>query len=111
MQLDGQRRSDNLEDRGRGRSSGGGVPVRMLLGVFRLLGPKGTVILLGAAVVGYVLAPESVKQALVGGGVGGSACEAHAEACDFSSAVLASTEDVWAGELAAGRVPGGVVGP
>jgi predicted metalloprotease len=86
----------------------------------RLLGVKGTAIIgvIGAGV--YFLAPASVKQALLsalsGGTQGasqttsgsGSACQAspaNDKACDFSRAVLASTEDVWAAQFKQGTLP------
>jgi predicted metalloprotease len=66
----------------------------------------------------YFLAPEGMKQAIFGaltGGVPGesatagpSVCAtspAYGAACDFSRVVLASTEDVWAAQFAAGRLP------
>ncbi len=120
MRTDGQRRSNNVEDRGTGRrggGGGGGVPVQALLGLVRILGWKGTLVVGVIAGIGYFLLPDSVRSGLVGGspqaasgGGGGSACglsPANTAACDFSSVVLASTEDVWAVELPAGRVPGG----
>ena len=120
MDIEGQRRSGKFEDRGRGRGGGGGLPINALFSVVRLLGVKGTVIvgLLGAGV--YFLAPASLKQALLGAVTGGSqapgtgasgtgsACEAspaNAEACDFSRAVLASTEDVWKAQFGQGTLP------
>lgn len=85
----------------------------------RLLGFKGALVVgvLGAGV--YLVAPQSMKSAmasaLVGGGgtttpsSGPSACtvsESNATACDFSRAVLASTEDVWTNLFAQGALPG-----
>jgi uncharacterized protein len=87
----------------------------------RVIGVKGVVVVgvIGAGV--YFLAPASVKQALLNalsGGAqsssqttstsSGSACQASAtngKACDFSRAVLASTEDVWAAQFKQGRLP------
>jgi hypothetical protein len=50
MDTEGQRRSDNFEDRGRG--AGGdrtamALPIQALLGLVRILGIKGTLRLLG----------------------------------------------------------------
>jgi hypothetical protein len=42
MRTEGQRKSSNFEDRGRG--GGGGVPIQALGGLVRLLGVKGTLI-------------------------------------------------------------------
>jgi predicted metalloprotease len=117
MRTDGQRRSNNVEDRGTGRrgGGGGGVPVQALLGLVRVLGWKGSIVVAVVLGIGYFLMPDSIRSALFGGtpqgatGGGGSACAANptnAAACDFSSVVLASTEDVWSVELPAGRVPG-----
>jgi len=112
MRIDGQRRSENYEDRGRGSGSGGrGIPIQALVGIFRFLGVKGTLVLLAVGAVGYFLAPDSVRQAVLGGGTSsgagtGSACDANTAACDFSRAVLGSTEDVWRAEFTAGRLPG-----
>jgi predicted metalloprotease len=110
MDIEGQRRSGNFEDRGRGRGGGGGLPINALASIVRLLGVKGVAVvgLLAAGV--FFLAPAGVKQALlraVSGGTqtsdpsvsgAGTACQAspaNAKACDFSRAILASTEDVW----------------
>ena len=118
MRIDDQRRSENYEDRGRGSAGGGrgGLPIQALVSVFRFVGLRGTLILLVVLGVGYFVVPDSVRNALFGGqassgGSGaGNACDANAAACDFSRAVLGSTEDVWRGEFAAGRLPGGVAG-
>lgn len=73
---------------------------------------------IGAGV--YFLAPASVKQALLNALSGGAqsssqttassggACQASAtngKACDFSRAVLASTEEVWAAQFKQGNLP------
>lgn len=51
MRIEDQRRSDNFEDRGTGRSGGsGGVPIQALFAVVRVLGFKGT--LIAGALVG-----------------------------------------------------------
>jgi uncharacterized protein len=121
MRIDGQRRSDNVEDRGQGRSGGaGGVPVQALFGLVRFLGVKGTIIVVVIGAIGYFFMPASLRSALFGGGGqtatggGGSACAAsptNTAACDFSRVVLASTEDIWGVELPAGRIPGGRARP
>lgn len=122
MDIEGQRRSSKFEDRGDGggRGGGGGLPLNALSSLVRVLGFK------GAAVVGVVgagiffLAPAGIKQALLravsGGASGssqgssgsGSACQRSPEngkACDFSRAVLASTEDVWAAQFQQRTLP------
>ena len=122
MDIEGQRRSSKFEDRGGGsRGGGGGLAVNALGAIVRLIGIKGAAIVgvLGAAV--FFLAPASVKQAILsalsGGSQGssqstsgstGSACQvsdANNKACDFSRAVLASTEDVWAAQFTQGTLP------
>ena len=116
MDIDGKRRSDNFEDRGaggvRGGGGGGGVGMQLLSFAFRRFGIKGVVIA-GVALGGvYLVAPSSVKQSLIGGqqvttGSGGKVCSAspkNAAACDFSRAVLASTEDVWSQKFKAGQM-------
>ena len=83
-----------------------------VVGLLRMLGVRGTLVVV--AVVGgvYLFAPASLKQAIVGALSGdpsgarnvgtrpaGSVCAASpafGRACDFSRVVLASTEDVWA---------------
>lgn len=120
MRIEGQRRSDNLEDRGRGAGGGGGaLPVRALLSIFQLLGFKGVLIIGAVLGVGYFVLPTALREqilgALSGGAVGsgdsagsGSACKASAtneRACDFSRVVLASTEDVWKAQFQRGALP------
>lgn len=117
MRTDGERRSESFEDRGRGRGGGGGgVPIQALFSLVRVLGWKGTLVVVVIFGIGYFLMPSGMRSSLLGGGSqssgasGGSACAAspsNTAACDFSRVVLASTEDVWARELPAGRVPGG----
>jgi len=93
---------------------GGGAAPRLLAVVLRRFGFKGVIV--AALLVGgvYLVAPASVRQALLGGGAGPSTsagpkvCDAspkNAAACDFSRAVLASTEDVWSEKFAAGTLP------
>ncbi len=108
MELDGRRRSSNFEDRGSGGRGGGGgrgSAGNILVTLFRIFGWKGAlaggVVLTGA----FFFAPTSVQQALFGGSTSSpstnnasSVCklsQKNAKACDFSRAVLASTEDVW----------------
>jgi predicted metalloprotease len=115
MRIEGHRRSDNIEDRGRGRAGGGALPVQLLLSLFRLLGFKGMLILGAVLVVGFFLLPSDLRrQLLSGAGRGdgspgsGSACQASAEnekACDFSRVVLASTEDVWTAQFERNALP------
>jgi predicted metalloprotease len=108
MRIEDQRRSSNVEDRGTGRGGGGGIPIQALLAVVRVLGFKGTLIAGAVVAMGFLVLPSGLKQqllgALTGGGQGASgpgagkvcdASQANAAACDFSSKVLASTEDVW----------------
>lgn len=122
MRIEGRRRSSNVEDRGSGASGGGGggLPIQGLASIVRFLGIKGTLI---AGVVlggGFLLLPAGIKQQLLGvlsGGSGsttstaagaGSVCKATPEngkACDFSSVVLASTEDVWKPKFQEGALP------
>lgn len=129
MDIKGQRRSGNFEDRGSGgRGGGGGLPIRALSSIARMLGVKGVAVvgLLGVGV--YFLAPSGVKQAILravsgnsqasdpGTSGSGSACEAtpaNAQACDFSRAVLASTEDVWKSQFQRAALPdyGSAPGP
>ena len=121
MRIEGQRRSDNFEDRGTGRGGGGGggLPIRALLGVVQILGVKGSLIAAGVAAAVFFVMPTGVKeallQALTGGSVGApsgpggaSVCEAspaNGAACDFSRTVLASTEDVWTPIFERGALP------
>jgi predicted metalloprotease len=116
MRTEGQRRSDNFEDRGRGRGGGGGggLPSGALFAILRRIGLRGILIV---AVIGAVVwfafpgmrAPLLSLLGLGGGGAvtqgEGSVCETNAQACDFSRAVLGSTEDVWAAQFSQGRLP------
>ena len=116
MRTEGQRRSDNFEDRGSGRGGGGGgVPVQALFSLVQLLGFKGT--LIAAVVIGiaFFVMPAGLREQLLGGGDGGSsapegssvcqASETNLEACNFSRIVLASTEDVWTPLFERGALP------
>jgi uncharacterized protein len=93
----------------------------------RLLGLKATLAIGAAVVVGFFLLPAALKQRLLlavsGGDQGsgpaataGKVCEAsptNAKACDFSRAVLASTEDVWKAQFQRDALPryGKAAGP
>jgi predicted metalloprotease len=122
VDIEGQRRSTKFEDRGAGSGGGGGggLPINALSSIVRLLGFKGTLVVGALAAGVFVLAPAGVKQALLSALSGrgsnatgassgsGSACQVSpesAKACDFSRAVLASTEDVWAGQFQRGALP------
>lgn len=131
MEIEGRRRSSNIEDRGSagargtgGRSLGassGSLPVRELAAIVQKLGVKGTVGVGVLLAVVYFVAPKSVTHALlraITGGAprtvtsnpsaGGSVCDsspASAKACDFSRVVLASTEDVWDAQFQANALP------
>ena len=123
MDITGRRRSEQFEDRGRGqgRSGGGGVPLHLLSTVVRFLGVKGTVIAAGVVGLGYLVLPSGLRETLVSQLLGGApisattpptagagACQkspAQSSACDFSRAVLASTEDVWTAKFQSGELP------
>lgn len=119
MKIEGQRRSNNFEDRGAGGGGGGALPVRALGSLVRLLGIKGTLVVGAIAGVGYFLMPSGVRSMLLSaltgeqtasssGGAPQSACQAsesNAQACDFSRVVLGSTEDVWASTFQSGQLP------
>ncbi len=120
MDIDGRRRSDNFEDRGRGAGGGGGgVPAGALFGILQRIGLRG-IIIVGVVLLGiYFIAPPGIKNmvfgALFGGVPGqtqsageGSTCDAspgNTQACDFSRTILASTEDVWSQQFSQGRLP------
>jgi uncharacterized protein len=111
MRIDDQRRSDNFRDSGRGRG-GGGVGAGALLGLVSRLGIRG-VLLIGLVLLGVYFFMPGMRGPLLGmlgiGGttseVSGQTCDAHAQACDFSRAVLGSTEDVWRPQFQQGRLP------
>ncbi len=114
MRTDNQRRSDNFEDRGRGGggAAAGGVGGGVLFAIARRIGIRGTLIALVVLGGAYFLVPgvRPIINQLIGIGgptssstAGeGSTCAASAEACDFSRVVLASTEEVWAGQFQQG---------
>lgn len=122
MDIQGQRRSDNFEDRGRGARGGGGaagIPIALLSTLVRRIGLRGTLVIAAIAAVAYFVLPASVRQMLFGavtgdaspapaGGPEGGVCQAspsNGKACDFSRAVLGSTEDVWKSAFEQGRLP------
>ena len=120
MDLDGRRRSDNFEDRGRGeqRASAAGLPIQALLALTRFLGVKGTLAIGAIAGLGYLVLPSGIKhqllQAVTGGQVSGQSggatkvCDsspANQKACDFSRQVLGSTEDEWTSQFKKGELP------
>jgi uncharacterized protein len=122
MDIEGRRRSNQFEDRGRGGGGGGpagGLPIGALMSIAKLLGPKGLVVVGGIAAVGYFVLPSGIKRQLLGALTGqqgssetaqgkGSVCQAspsNGKACDFSRVVLASTEDVWNAKFQAGALP------
>ncbi len=120
MEIEGRRRSSNFEDRGSGGGGGrGGLPIRGLASVVKLLGFKGTLIAGVVLAGGYFLLPSALKQQLLSALSGGrqaapatqgagSVCQASPEngkACDFSRVVLASTEDVWKPVFQSGALP------
>jgi predicted metalloprotease len=124
MEIEGRKRSEQFEDRGRGGGFGGGgrggLPIQGLLSVFRLLGAKGTLIALGVLGVGYFVLPSATRQQLFGAILGGqsdapsgaqgagSVCKAsptNQKACDFSRVVLASTEEVWSAKFEGAALP------
>ncbi len=119
MRIDNQRRSDNFEDRGRGAGGGGGgLPAGLLMGLVGRFGIRG-VLLIGLVLLGaYFFVPglRPVMMSALGIGGGevqgeGSVCDSQAQACDFSRAVLGSTEDVWAQQFRDGRLPNYGVSP
>jgi uncharacterized protein len=121
MDIEGRRRSDKFEDRGSGGGgpAAAGVPLAVVGALVRRLGLRGALVLAAVVGVGYFVLPASLRQmlfsAVTGGAAssspatsGGSVCQASAgngKACDFSRAILASTEDVWAAEFQGGRLP------
>ena len=113
MRMGDQRRSDNFQDRGSGAGGGGGGGGGgMLFAVLSRLGMRGAllaIVVLGAV---YFLMPGMRAPLMgmlgIGGGEvqsSGSVCETAAEACDFSRAVLGSTEDVWGQQFREGHLP------
>ena len=117
VDIDGKRRSDNFEDRGasgaRGGGGGGGIAGRLLGTAVSRFGIKGGVVvglILGGV---YLFGGDTARQALVGGSTGAvtegtTVCDAskkNADACDFSRAVLASTEDIWNKQFTASKLP------
>jgi uncharacterized protein len=115
MRIEGYRRSNNIEDRGRGRAGGSGLPILALGSIIRMFGVKGALIVGALLLVGYFVLPSGLRQQLLGGAASGegaqgtgSACTAspsNEKACDFSRVVLASTEDVWTSQFQRGVLP------
>jgi len=112
MRIEGQRRSQNFEDRGRGMRGGAAIPAGALILLLSRLGFRGVIILVILAAVVFFFMPNlrAPMLSLLGiGGVetpaSGQVCEEHAQACDFSRAVLGSTEDVWRAQFQQGRLP------
>ena len=123
MRTEGQRRSDNFEDRGRGSGGGmggGGLPGGTLFAILRRIGLRG-ILIVGIVLAGiYFFAPPGIKNmvfgAILGGVPGqsqttqgeGTVCDSSAgatQACDFSRVILGSTEDVWGQQFQQGRLP------
>jgi uncharacterized protein len=119
MRMDNQRQSDNFRDRGRGAGGamGAGVGAGALFAVIRRLGFRGVMIAIVLLGVIYFFNPLGLREVVFGalfGGVPGQTqqaagqgqvCDTQAEACRFSSQVLASTEDVWNAQFQQGRLP------
>jgi len=121
MRIEDQRRSDNFEDRGTGSGGGrgGGVPIQALFGLVQFLGVKGTLIVGVVGLLALFVMPAGLKNELLGaltgsgegtpaGSAGASVCQAsqaNGAACDFSRAVLGSTEDVWTPLFERGALP------
>jgi predicted metalloprotease len=120
MDLGDYRRSEQFEDRGTGRGGqqlAGGMGIQLLFMLVRFLGWKKTAVLASVAGLVYFVMPASVRSNLLGGaagqrsgqaGSGTKTCElseSNGLACDFSRAVLASTEDAWSKKFAEGALP------
>jgi hypothetical protein len=121
MRIEDERRSSNFEDRGTGSGGGGGgsVPIQALFGLVRLLGVKGTLIVGVVGGIALLVMPSGVRDGVLGVFTGGGegapaaaggasvcqASQANGAACDFSRAVLASTEDVWTSIFERGALP------
>jgi hypothetical protein len=116
MEMGNRRQSDNFRDRGTGRGGGGGGGggVSTLFALVSRLGIRG-VLIAGVALAGVwfflpgMRAPLLSLLGISGGGAevqsSGAVCDQHADACEFSRQVLASTEDVWRAQFAQGRLP------
>src|SRR5262245_24642761 len=96
MRTEGQRQSNNFEDRGTGRGGGGGIPVQALFGLVRFLGIKGTLIAGFVAIVAFVFMPAALKEqilgALTGGGPGAASGPGGASVCQASQSNAAACE-------------------
>jgi predicted metalloprotease len=114
----------NLRDRGRGGAVAGGIGAAALFAIARRIGIRGILIVIVVLAAIYFFNPFGLRDVVFGalfGGVpgqmqstegAGSACEANAQACDFSARVLGSTNDVWNAQFAQNRLPsyGAMVG-
>jgi hypothetical protein len=116
MELDNQRRSSNIEDRRgmrgpRGGGGRGGLPVRSGgLGI-------GGLIIIGLILLFFPQSRELLGPLVTGGGLPGAGsnaapaegarqgCAEGDQTCDFVSAVLGSTEDVWGPIFQQGALP------
>ncbi len=119
MRIDDQRRSDNFEDRGRGRggAAAGGLGAMALFAVLRRLGIRGALLVIVLLAGVYFFNPFGLRDVVFGQLLGapagqtqsasgeGGVCDANAQACDFSRVVLGSTEDVWRAQFQQGRLP------
>jgi len=112
MRIDNQRRSDNFRDSGRGVGGGAGIPAGALIALVSRLGIRGVLLigLLLLAVYFFMPGMRGPLMGMIGLGGGstessGSTCEQHGQACDFSRAVLGSTEDVWRAQFQQNRLP------
>lgn len=116
MEMGNRRQSDNFRDRGTGRGGGGGGGLGggALFAIISRLGIRGA-LLAGLVLLGVFFFVPGARGPLmamlgIGGGGGevqtsGQVCDQYADACRFSSQVLASTEDVWRTKFAQGMLP------
>ena len=114
MRMDNQRRSDNFRDSGRG-VGGGALPAGALIALVSRLGIRG-VLLIGLLLLAVYFFMPGMRAPLLGMlGIGGGSTESsgstcaaspqNGQACDFSRAVLASTEDIWRAQFQQNRLP------
>jgi hypothetical protein len=101
MQIDDQRRSENIEDRRGMRSpmgkgvAGGGIGIVVIALIAMFFGIDPSVVMQGAQQVNIPTAPQQAP-------VGTKQPSREDKMADFVSAVLGSTEDVWTDIFAAG---------
>ncbi len=108
----------SIRDRGRGGGAiGAGLGAAALFAIIRRIGVRGTLIAIVVLAGIYFFNPfgirDTVFSILFGNVPGqtqttegaGNACDAHAQACDFSARVLGSTNDVWNAQFQQGRLP------